>query len=175
LNPIRIFTFACLGYILILSSHLCLGLETVFFLSDVSNEILYLFVCLPVRAGAPTSFDRPDHIRHRAQIIKSLIMQFSRASCHFRPHRSSWDSSVGIATVEEFGFDSRQGQESFFLSTASRLAPGATQPPLHWVPGALSPGVKRQGREADHSPPSSAGVKNGGAVPPLPLWSSGRS
>jgi hypothetical protein len=25
--------------------------------------------------------------------------------------------------------------------------------------GALSPGVKRQGREADHSPPTSAGVK----------------
>jgi hypothetical protein len=26
-------------------------------------------------------------------------------------------------------------------------------------------GVKRQGREADHSPPSSAEVKNGGALP----------
>jgi hypothetical protein len=29
-------------------------------------------------------------------------------------------------------------------------------------------GVKRQGPEADHSPPSSAEVKNGGAIPPLP-------
>jgi hypothetical protein len=28
------------------------------------------------------------------------------------------------------------------------------------VPGALSLGVKRPGREADHSPPSSAEVKN---------------
>jgi hypothetical protein len=28
-------------------------------------------------------------------------------------------------------------------------------------------GVKRPGREADHSPPSNAEVKNGGAVPPL--------
>jgi hypothetical protein len=37
----------------------------------------------------------------------------------------------------------------------------------------LSPGVKRTGREADHSPPTSAKVKNGGAIPPLPhafLW-----
>jgi hypothetical protein len=34
--------------------------------------------------------------------------------------------------------------------------------------GALSPGVKRPGREADHSPPSSADVKNGGAIPLLP-------
>jgi hypothetical protein len=32
---------------------------------------------------------------------------------------------------------------------------------------AVSPGVKRQGREADHSPPSNAEVKNGGAIPPL--------
>jgi hypothetical protein len=29
-------------------------------------------------------------------------------------------------------------------------------------------GVKRQGREADRSPPSSAEVKDGGAVPPFP-------
>jgi hypothetical protein len=37
---------------------------------------------------------------------------------------------------------------------------GPTQPPIQWVPGALSLGVKWPGREADHSPPSSVGVKN---------------
>jgi hypothetical protein len=31
--------------------------------------------------------------------------------------------------------------------------------------------VKWQGHEADHSTPSSAEVKNGGAIPPLPLTS----
>jgi hypothetical protein len=36
---------------------------------------------------------------------------------------------------------------------------GPTQPPIQWVQGALSPEVKRQGREADHSPPTSAEVK----------------
>jgi hypothetical protein len=36
---------------------------------------------------------------------------------------------------------------------------GPTQPPIERVPGALSVGVKWQGREADHSPPSSAEVK----------------
>jgi hypothetical protein len=36
---------------------------------------------------------------------------------------------------------------------------GPTQPPIQWVWGALSLGVKRPGREADHSPPSSAEVK----------------
>jgi hypothetical protein len=35
-----------------------------------------------------------------------------------------------------------------------------TQPPIQWVSGAISPGLKRQGREADHSPPPSAEVKN---------------
>jgi hypothetical protein len=30
-------------------------------------------------------------------------------------------------------------------------------------------GVKRQVSETDHSPPSSAEVKNGGAMPPLPI------
>jgi hypothetical protein len=44
-------------------------------------------------------------------------------------------------------------------TTASRRALGPTQPPIQWVPGTLSLGVKRQGREADHSPPSSAEVK----------------
>jgi hypothetical protein len=34
-----------------------------------------------------------------------------------------------------------------------------TQPPIQWVTGALSLGVKRPGREADHSPQSSAEVK----------------
>jgi hypothetical protein len=47
---------------------------------------------------------------------------------------------------------------SLFI-TASRTALGPTQPPIQWVPGTLSLGVKRPAREADHSPPSSAEVK----------------
>jgi hypothetical protein len=45
---------------------------------------------------------------------------------------------------------------------APRLQPPASspQPPIQWVPGALSLAVKRPGREADHSPPSSAETKN---------------
>jgi hypothetical protein len=47
----------------------------------------------------------------------------------------------------------------FLLTTASRTTLGPTQPPIQWVAGALYLGVKRPGREADHSPPSSAEVK----------------
>jgi hypothetical protein len=42
----------------------------------------------------------------------------------------------------------------------SRTALGPTQPPIQWVPGILSLGVKQPGSEADHSPPSSSEVKN---------------
>jgi hypothetical protein len=45
------------------------------------------------------------------------------------------------------------------ITTASRTALGPTQSPNQWVPGALSLRVERQGREADHSPPSSAEVE----------------
>jgi hypothetical protein len=41
----------------------------------------------------------------------------------------------------------------------SRLALGPTQPPIQWKPGALSPGVKWPGRDADHSPITSADIK----------------
>jgi hypothetical protein len=44
--------------------------------------------------------------------------------------------------------------------------------PIQWVPEGVSAEVKRQGREADHSPPSSSEVKNGGPTPPLALTSS---
>jgi hypothetical protein len=47
-----------------------------------------------------------------------------------------------------------------------------TKLPIQWVPGAISPGVKLPKRDADHSPPPIAGVKNGGAIPPLPRVSS---
>jgi hypothetical protein len=57
------------------------------------------------------------------------------------------------------GFDSRLGLGIFLFTTASRTALGPTHPLMQWVPGALSLGVKRPGREADHSPPSSAEVK----------------
>jgi hypothetical protein len=48
---------------------------------------------------------------------------------------------------------------TLYFSTLSRLALGLTQPPIQWVPGALSLGVKQQGREADQSPPVIAEVK----------------
>jgi hypothetical protein len=76
----------------------------------------------------------------------------------------SRDSSVGIALG--YGLEDRgprvrfpAGLGIFLFTTASRTALGPTQPPIQWVPGALSLGVKRPEREDEHSPPSSAEVK----------------
>jgi hypothetical protein len=61
--------------------------------------------------------------------------------------------------VGVLGFDSQQGQGIFFFTAMSRMALGPTQPPIQWVPGAVSLGVKWPGCEADHSLPSSADVE----------------
>jgi hypothetical protein len=57
-------------------------------------------------------------------------------------------------------FESQQRLRIFLFTTLSRPALGPTQPPIQCVPGAVSLRVKRPGREADHSLPSSAEVKN---------------
>jgi hypothetical protein len=51
------------------------------------------------------------------------------------------------------------GTGNFSLTTVSRMALGPTQPLIQRVPGALSLRVKRPGRETDHSPTSTAEVK----------------
>jgi hypothetical protein len=60
--------------------------------------------------------------------------------------------------------------DSLFHSV--QTSSGAHQPPIQWTLQDPSPGVKRPGREADDSFPSSVEAKNGGAIPPLPNMSS---
>jgi hypothetical protein len=59
-----------------------------------------------------------------------------------------------------------------FIFITSRPTLEHTQPHTQWVSGALSPGVKLQGREADHSYASSEEIMNGGTIPPLPHMAS---
>jgi hypothetical protein len=65
-----------------------------------------------------------------------------------------------VAMIGVLGFDFRRGAENFSLHHRVQNGSGTTQPPIQFVPGALSLGVKRPKREADHSPPYSAEVKN---------------
>jgi hypothetical protein len=70
------------------------------------------------------------------------------------------------------GFDSRRRLGIFLFTTASRTTLETTQSPIQWVPGAISLGVERPGREADHSPLSSAEVKNAWRYTSTPSTSS---
>jgi hypothetical protein len=96
--------------------------------------------------------------------------QVSSYSCH--PREPAYLSRYS------YGLDGRGSipdrVKMFLLSIASRPALGPTQPPIQWVPGAVSPGAKRHLREADLSPPSSAEVKNSGAIISLHHMSSWR-
>jgi hypothetical protein len=72
--------------------------------------------------------------------------------------------------LDHRGFKSRQGLGIFLITTASRPALGSTRPPIQWIPGTLSLGVKRPGCEADHSSPSSAKVKNAWSYTSTPQY-----
>jgi len=51
--------------------------------------------------------------------------------------------------------------------TTSKPALRPIEPPIQWIPGALSSVVERPGRETDYSFPSSTGLRMRGAIPPL--------
>jgi hypothetical protein len=70
-----------------------------------------------------------------------------------------YDGTNYAVNMDDLGFKSWQGLGIFLFTTVSRPTLGPTQPPIQWVPGALSLGVKWLGCEANHSPPSSAEVK----------------
>jgi hypothetical protein len=64
-----------------------------------------------------------------------------------------------ICGLDDGELESRQGLGIFLFTTASRPVLGPTQPPILRVPKALPLRVKRSGRDADYSPPSTAEVK----------------
>jgi hypothetical protein len=68
------------------------------------------------------------------------------------------------------GFDCRPGLGIFLLPTAFREALEPTRPPIPRVTEVISLGVKRPGREADHSPPSSAEIKNAWSYTSTPQY-----
>jgi hypothetical protein len=123
-----------------------------------------------VHNGRPPLEFWPNHLSPVYIIIRLHKIRF---------YYKSRDSSVGIATrlrgrtIGVLGFDSRQGLGIFSFTTVSRTALGPIQPPIQWVTGVLSLGIKRPEREADHSP-SNAEVKNCGSIPPFPNKSSWR-
>jgi hypothetical protein len=91
------------------------------------------------------------------KVLLSIVLSYSR----------SRESVVGI--VNSYGLDDRGVRvrvavESRIFSLLRVVQTGSgvhptSQPPIQWITGALSPGVKRLGHEADHTPPTSAEVR----------------
>jgi hypothetical protein len=92
----------------------------------------------------------------------------SRASGVTSPPSTSWRQRRIFYSAK----GSIPGMETFSFLHAVQIDSGATGPHIQWVPEAPSPGVKWLGREAHHSPPPSAEVKNGEATPSHPHMSS---
>jgi hypothetical protein len=88
----------------------------------------------------------------------------------------SLDSSVGIGTG--YGLQRRRsisGRGERFVSIPQRPESSRAQTASHSMDtGGYLPGYKAAGCETDHTPPSSAEVKKGGAIPPLTRISSWR-
>jgi hypothetical protein len=86
-------------------------------------------------------------------------------SCYYntspQPRQFSWYSN-GLQ-AGWLVFDSWQGNNIFLFFTVSRLAMWPTQSPIQWVQGGFCPRTKWPGHETEHSPSSSAKVKNGRA------------
>jgi hypothetical protein len=81
----------------------------------------------------------------------------------------SRNSSVGIATGWMAGVRFPGGSKFFSSQLPDRLW-GLHSCLSNWYEGAFYPVVRRPGRETDHSPTSSAEVKNGGVYLHSPIY-----
>jgi hypothetical protein len=85
----------------------------------------------------------------------------------------SRDNSFAIAmSYRLYGRGSRWEQKIFLYLTSVQTGSGAHSASYPMDTGVHSAGLKGLGREADHSPPSSAEAKNDGAISSLPHTSS---
>jgi hypothetical protein len=89
---------------------------------------------IDVSGGLATSGDLPN-----AKNEGQLHDQYFRC---YTSHRQNRDNSLGIA-LDDQGSSIRfpAALEIFLFTTASRTPLGPTQPPIQWVPGALSLGL----------------------------------
>jgi hypothetical protein len=91
----------------------------------------------------------------RIPLLVRLIFTTFPLSCIAWRRNSVVDIATGYG-LDGQGVGVRVPEGSRIFSSPA-LRP--TQPPIQWVPEALSPGVKRAGRGADNSPPTSTQVK----------------
>jgi hypothetical protein len=143
-----------------------------------------LFVCLSLLI-TPKPISRFYEIEYRVRAI-------GLNAIHFNPVASTIVSRSSGSIVSDYGLDEGdrgsilgRGERTFPLASVSRPALGPTQPPVRWVPGVLSLGVKRgrgvtltththlvprwrMSRSCTSSPPNASVACSGTALVQLP-------
>jgi hypothetical protein len=98
-------------------------------------------------------------------LTASVMARIPDDSTVYSHHRQRIRYSDRLRAGRPKGRSSSHGRvKNFLFSSSSRPALGSTQPPIHWVSGLFPRGVKRSGRKADHSPPTSTEVKKSGST-----------
>jgi hypothetical protein len=89
------------------------------------------------------------------KLVRLLILAYYNSRC-----RNTFDTMHSLACwLENWGHNGRNKVTLFLVSVETWHVWSTWRISAKWVPGSLSPGVKRPGREVDHSPPTSAEVK----------------
>jgi hypothetical protein len=119
-------------------------------------------------------------ILYRSLFLSVSALMLSLDSHLLKAYFSKIQSKNGAGIVQRHRAGLRAGRSgvrvpartaNFLFTTPARRGLRSTQHPIQRVPGGSLPGgVKRPGRESDHSPQSSAEVKNAGSLPPLPQY-----
>jgi hypothetical protein len=143
--------------LLVLITLILCGVEYAFWSSSLctlfSNT---LNLCSPLSVKIQVS--HPYKTTGKIIVLCAITGQHSNISEKYLCHYRVWRRGLGI----------------FLFTTVSGTALGPTQLPIQWVPGAVSLGVKRLGREASYSPPSSDEVKNAWSYTLTPQYVSWR-
>jgi hypothetical protein len=96
--------------------------------------------------------------RHSFLTKKSVMIFWESTVIREPGYRSRYNDWLRAGCLR--GRSSSPGRvKNFLFFTSFRPALGPILPPIQWVPGALSSGIRRPGCEADHWPPTSAEVK----------------
>jgi hypothetical protein len=137
---------------------------------------MYVFIlCLYMWQPSDGLISRP---RSPAECLRIKKMKWNEAfhGCHMlqsgsnrkrerereRERRKSifLGSLFGLWTGRQRDRSSSLGRGNIFPLHVVQTGTGPTQPPIQWILGTLSSGVKRAGSEGDHPPPTSDEIKN---------------
>jgi hypothetical protein len=119
------------------------------YISLIKWNFTILYVQIPSNQDKAKTF---DILLLTTEYLLAPINSFQADNTRHKSNGSSVNTALGYRLDDQGSrFDSQQ-RLGIFLFTASRMALGPTQPPIQWVPEALSLGVKWPGHEADHSP-----------------------